>query len=58
MIDIVTVAFESELEVLQLQARSLELFVKDIDSIVVVVIKIRPVALIPSGGVCINTKSR
>jgi hypothetical protein len=37
MIDIVTVAFESELEVLQLQARSLELFVKDIDSIVVVV---------------------
>jgi len=37
MIDIVTVAFESELEVLRLQARSVELFVKDIDSIVVVV---------------------
>ncbi len=37
MIDIVTVAFEDELEVLRLQARSLELFVNDIDSIVVVV---------------------
>lgn len=37
MIDIVTVMFESELEVLRLQARSLALFVKDIDSIVVVV---------------------
>jgi len=37
MIDIVTVAFESELEVLQQQARSLALFVKEIDSIVVVV---------------------
>jgi hypothetical protein len=37
MIDIVTVVFEPELEVLQLQARSLALFVKDIDSIVVVV---------------------
>jgi hypothetical protein len=37
MIDIVTVVFESELEVLRLQARSLELYVKDIDSIVVVV---------------------
>ena len=37
MIDIVTVVFEPELEVLQLQARSLALFVKDIDGIVVVV---------------------
>ena len=37
MIDIVTVAFESELQVLRLQARSLALFVKRIDSIVVVV---------------------
>jgi hypothetical protein len=37
MIDIVTVVFESELEVLQQQARSLALFVKEIDSIVVVV---------------------
>jgi len=37
MIDIVTVAFESELQVLQQQACSLALFVKDIDSIVIVV---------------------
>ncbi len=37
MIDIVTVAFESELQVLRQQARSLALFVKRIDSIVVVV---------------------
>jgi hypothetical protein len=37
MIDIVTVAFEDELDVLRLQARSLELFVNNIDSIVVVV---------------------
>jgi hypothetical protein len=37
MIDIVTVAFEDESEVLRLQARSLELFVKDVDSVVVVV---------------------
>ncbi len=37
MIDIVTVAFESELQVLRLQARSLALFVTNIDSIVVVV---------------------
>ena len=37
MIDIVTVVFESELQVLQQQACSLALFEKDIDSIVVVV---------------------
>jgi len=37
MIDIVTVVFESELQVLRQQARSLALFVKRIDSIVVVV---------------------
>ena len=37
MIDVITVAFEDELTSLKLQARSLELFVKDIDSIVVVV---------------------
>jgi|LakMenEpi03Aug12_release.lakeMendotaPanAssembly.Ray.scaffolds.fasta_scaffold339647_2 hypothetical protein len=37
MIDIVTVAFESELKVLRLQARSLALFVKNVDNIVVVV---------------------
>lgn len=37
MIDIVTVAFESELQVLRQQARSLALFIKNIDSVVVVV---------------------
>lgn len=37
MIDIVTVAFESELEVLQLQAKSLNRYVKGINSIKVVV---------------------
>lgn len=37
MIDFVTVVFEDELESLKLQARSIELFVKNIDSIVVVV---------------------
>jgi len=37
MIDIVTVVFDQELDVLKLQAQSLDLYVKDIDSVVVVV---------------------